>query len=829
MPDATLQLTRILELEQKAGFTNHAVVSGLDSYLRRLLTRNEVPSRTPLEAAILALPRRGYGSMSPIERQQWVGETLARFRAMQAADDARRPPPVAAPASARRAPAPSPARAAASPADAAGERSATETGGGLASPITVLRSIRKPTADKFAKLGVKTIEGLLRLYPTRHIDFSIVRPINELRDGIDQTVKGSVFSVKETQLGRRMRGAEMVLSDHTGTVRAIWFNQPWMARQFRSGQTVTLAGRPTVHRGHLVFESPEYETEGEEGSVHTGRLVPVYPLTAGLAARSVRRATSEALERFGGHFRETLPEDVRQHAQLLPAVKALRQIHYPDSAEAFEAARRRFAFEELFEIQVAVLMRRKQWRAGPSAPVLSLPDEVRQGWAGALPFPLTGAQQRSIGQVLDDLKRSAPMARLLQGDVGSGKTVVAATGLIAAVASGYQGAIMAPTELLAEQHFRTLCRLFTGEDDPVFGGRTTPEWFGGRPLRVELLVGSMGAKAKREVQQEIERGAIDIAVGTHALIQEDVSFRQLGLAVVDEQHRFGVVQRSELRKKGASPHLLVMSATPIPRTLALTLYGELDVSVLDEMPPGRIPIKTVWAKPHERAEAYQFLRGQVEQGRQAFIICPLVEGADVLQVRSATEEFERLSREIYPDLTLDLVHGRMPAKEREAAMRRFRDGGSQVLVATSVIEVGIDIANAAVMMIEGADRFGLSQLHQFRGRVGRGAHASYCLLLSDEPSPDAETRMKLMEETNDGFKLAEEDLKLRGPGDYFGVRQSGEPELRAARLGDTPLLDLARGEAEALLERDAGLTAPELVGLKLKIAGLMTHAAESVH
>ncbi len=602
-----------------------------------------------------------------------------------------------------------------------------------------------------------------------------------------------------------------------------------MARQFRAGQELVLAGKPSIHRGQMQFESPEYETADADGSIHTGRLVPVYPLTAGLNARTVRKAVAEALQRFASLFPETLPVEVRQRARVMPAQQALRQIHFPDNVAAFEEARRRFAFEELFEIQVAVLMRRNRWRSGPAAPKLALPDDVRRGWEAALPFPLTGAQVRSTDQILADVERTTAMARLLQGDVGSGKTVVALTALLAAVASGYQGAIMAPTELLAEQHFRTVCRLLTGEADPVFGGHTTPAWFGERPVRVELLVGSLGAKAKHEAQRAIEQGAVHIAVGTHALIQQDVNFANLGLVVIDEQHRFGVVQRSDLRRKGASPHMLVMSATPIPRTLALTLYGELDVSVLDEMPAGRKPIKTVWAKPHERQEAYEFLRAQVQQGRQAFIICPLVEGSAVLQARSATEEYERLRHEVYPEFTLDLVHGQMPAKERDAAMRQFRDGGSQILVATSVIEVGIDIPNATVMMIEGADRFGLSQLHQFRGRVGRGEHASYCLLLSDDPSPEAEHRMELMEEILDGFRLAEEDLKLRGPGDYFGVRQSGEPELRAARLGDTPLLEQARTEATALLERDPSLTAPELQRLKAKVAELMTHAATTVH
>ena len=841
MSEALALLARILELEQRQGFTDRAIQGGLDQFLRDLIGRGEVASRTPLEAAILALPRKGYASMDPLQRRAWLQQTLAGFKASAVVTPPARAHSRGAPGARLGAPkraGTAPDYAARARAGAVTPTPATAATGGLRAPVTVLRSIRQPTAQKLEKLGVQTIEDLLRLYPTRHIDFSLIRPISQLREGEEQTVRGSVWSAKETQIGRRMKGAEVMIGDDTGTVRAVWFNQPYVARQFRPGDVVALAGKPSIYKGRLVFESPEFEVEGrEEESIHTGRLVPVYPLTAGLGARTVRRAVKEALDGFAGLVPESLPAEVLAHARLLPVVKALRQVHYPSSLDEYESARRRFAFEELFEIQVAVLMRRAAWRSGDQAPRLRLPDEVMEGGLRSLPFALTGAQRRVTAEILQDLDRTVPMARLLQGDVGSGKTVVAATALIAAVVSGYQGVIMAPTEILAEQHYRTLLRLLAGSEDPPLGGYTEPPWLPvrskhGEPaseLKVALLVGSLGEKEKRDIQQRIGGGDIDIAVGTQALIQETVSFENLGMAIVDEQHRFGVVQRGALRRKGGSPHLMVMSATPIPRTLALTVYGDLDVSVLDEMPPGRMPIKTVWAQPNERGEAYQFLRQQVQQGRQAFIICPLIEESEVLQVRSAVQEYERLQSEVYPDLKLSLVHGRMPTKERDAAMRAFRNGESQVLVATAVIEVGIDIPNATVMMVEGADRFGLAQLHQFRGRVGRGSHPSYCLLLADDPSPEAQERVRLMETLTDGFQLAEADLKLRGPGEYFGTRQSGMPDLRAARLTDTPLLVEARAEAEALIERDPTLTAPELAPLKRKVAILMNRVSGDVH
>jgi ATP-dependent DNA helicase RecG len=483
---------------------------------------------------------------------------------------------------------------------------------------------------------------------------------------------------------------------------------------------------------------------------------------------------------------------------------ALQEIHFPSSPEKAEEARRRLSFDEFFAIQLGMLNQRQEWQSQTGTPVpanRALLDTFLQ----SLPFELTAPQARSIEQILEDMDKPFPMSRLLQGDVGSGKTVVATAAMLMAVAAGKQAALMAPTEILAEQHYRTISQLLAD----------TAELGLGRPVSVKLLTGGLGRVDRRRIYTALASGEIDILVGTHALIQQHVTFDDLAMVVVDEQHRFGVLQRSTLRSKGNAPHMLVMSATPIPRSLALTLYGDLEISVIDELPPGRQPIETRWLLPAERERAYSFLRSQIEKGRQAFILYPLIEGSDKVEARAAVEEYERLQKEIFPHLCLGLLHGRMKAREKDDVMGRFRAGEIDILISTSVIEVGIDVPNATVMLIEGADRFGLAQLHQFRGRVGRGEFKSYCLLLSDSTSPDDPDtrttweRLKAIEETQDGFVLAEKDLDLRGPGDFFGVRQSGIPTLRLARLSNVRILELARGEAQAIFAEDPNLSRPE--------------------
>jgi len=794
------ELRKVLELERARKFTDTAVVGGLDAYLRRFLAANPLPDGHEVRRVLSVLPPKGYASLHPIQRRRIVDALLRAISGPQRQAGRRWQR------------------------EAADERPAAPLS--PSSPVTVLRGVSRTYAAKLERLGVRTVGDLLYHFPHRYNDYAAIRPISQLVIGEEQTVIATVWTAGQASLGGR-KATEAVVGDKTGTLRLVWWGQTHVARQLRPGMQAAFSGKVTVFRGQRQMENPEWEPLDQE-SVNTRRLVPVYPSTEGLSQRFLRRLTREALDACAHQVPEALPESLRARLGLVPVAEALWQMHFPDNRQRAEEARRRFAFEELLTIELGVMRRRKEWQEGASAPALTLPEEVLRAFVSSLPFALTSAQQRAIGEVLTDLARAVPMSRLLEGDVGSGKTVVAAAALLAAAWSGWQGAIMAPTEILAEQHFRTLCRLFgAGGEGPAGDG----PWFGlsgpgyavacppylDRPLRIGLLVGGLRPGEKAQVQEAIARGEVDIAVGTHALIQEHVQFARLGLAVIDEQHRFGVVQRAALREKGQSPHVLVMTATPIPRTLALTIYGDLDITVLDEMPPGRPPVKTYRLRPHQRQQAYDFIRRHVRQGRQAYVVCPLIEESEAVAARAAEAEYERLSREVFPDLRLGLMHGRMSSRERDETMRRFRDGELDILVTTTVVEVGVDVPNATVVLIEAADRFGLAQLHQLRGRVRRGQHQSFCLLLSENPSEEAQERLRILETVHDGFRLAEEDLRLRGPGEYFGVRQSGLPDLKVASIADVALIELARQEAMRILDEDPDLSRPEhrLLGRRL--------------
>ena len=654
-----------------------------------------------------------------------------------------------------------------------------------------------------------------------------MRPISHLQYGEEQTVVGRVTQLKAGMITRYKRGTEAYVSDGSGTIRVLWWGQTYRARFMKVGKTVALSGKVGAYRDRLQLENPEIE-ELDEEALKSRRLVPVYGSTEGLWQNSIRNLVKRALEGFADRLDDPLPESVRESADLMPIADAMRQFHFPDSLDAAEEARRRFAFEELLYIELGVVKRRREWVLAGGAPPLALPAETLAGFTESLPFELTAAQRRAIHAVLADIGDDTPMTRLLEGDVGSGKTVVAAAALLAAVHSGYQGAIMAPTEILAEQHFRTLTAVLNpnatlgGPDGPWFEQRgpgfislDTP--YMPKPVNVALLRGSLKASEKQAAQDAIARGDVDIAVGTHALVQEGVSFHRLGVAVIDEQHRFGVEQRAALRDKGGSPHILVMTATPIPRTLALTVYGDLDITVLDEMPPGRPPVKTYRVLPYRRDEAFDFARKKIAEGRQAYIICPLVEESESIEAKAAVQEYERLRHDVYPDLRLGLLHGRMTPSEKDSTMRAFRDHEIDILVSTAVVEVGVDVPNATVILIEGADRFGLSQLHQFRGRVRRSGEQAYCFLLSENPSPESEERLVAMETMNDGFELAEKDMQLRGPGEYFGTRQSGMPDLRVAKLSDVDIIEATRAEATRLLDEDPEMERQEHAALREQV------------
>ena len=667
---------------------------------------------------------------------------------------------------------------------------------GLDSPVTKLPGIKDGMARKLAKLDIFCIEDFLKHYPRRYDDYRALKPINQLEYNEDVTIIGQVWETRKRQSRGNRTLVTTILTDGTATIEATWFNQPWLEKTFKPGMELVLSGRVEQYLGRLTFQAPEWE-ELDKDLVHTGRLVPVYPLTQGITSKWLRKQIRGVVNYWSRRLPDYLPDDSRERLNMPTLEEAIRQIHFPDDWNKLEEARRRLAFDELLMIQLGVLRQRIEWRTQQGQALQVAPDTVSR-ILETLPFQLTGAQRRTLDEIVADVQLSVPMSRLLQGDVGSGKTVVALIAMVLAVLDGGQAAILAPTEILAEQHYKGMEQLLERIGQAF-----------GRSFSIKMLTGSVTGAQRKDLLEELAQGQIDILVGTHAIIQGNVGFKDLRLAVIDEQHRFGVEQRSALRDKGYNPHMLVMTATPIPRTLALTLYGDLDLSIIDEMPPGRQPIKTRWLTPRERERAYSFIKSQIKKGRQAFIICPLVEESEKTEARSAIEEHERLQKQVFFRLKLGLLHGRMKSAEKEKVMKAFKDQHSQILVSTSVVEVGIDVPNASVMLIEGANRFGLAQLHQFRGRVGRGQHDSYCLLLADKVTPEAKERLQAVQDTTNGFELAESDLKMRGPGEFFGTRQSGLPDLKLVQLTDVKLLELAREEAQIIFENDKSLEQPQ--------------------
>jgi len=698
----------------------------------------------------------------------------------------------------------------------------------LTADVTAVPGVGPSVATKLHALGIRTVRDLLFYFPREHRDYSKLEKIANIPFGELVTTVGMIWEVetKHTSGGRSITAA--TISDDTGKLRVSWFNQGYLQKQLLAakGSYLVVTGIKQRFGNKVEFSVRTHELPDSGDLLNTGRLVPTYPLTEGLHAKTLRRFTKWVVDRYAAMMPDHLPPMIRAAGQLLPLPDAISHIHYPESEEMLTAARRRLAFDELFLIQLGMQERRSRWKqqveqgnafavdlskvfidapaqqttvveSQPIGTTLWSTVTTQEPFEATLPFSFTNAQHRVLNEIFQDLERTQPMCRLLQGDVGAGKTAVAAAALYIAAINGYQGAIMAPTELLAEQHARSI------------GAMLEP--FG---IRTVLLTGSLKQRERTMGRAALESGEATVAIGTHALIQEDVAFAKLGLVIIDEQHRFGVEQRDTLRQKGYHPHMLVMTATPIPRTLALTLYGDLDVSIIDQLPPGRQKVITRWRTGTRRAEANTTIVHQVEEGRQAFIICPLIEESESLAVKAATSEYERLKLEVFPHKRLGLLHGAMKAVDKDSVMRQFRDHELDILVATSVIEVGIDIPNATVMVIEDADRFGLSQLHQFRGRVGRGKHQSYCYVLSADASISAQERLGVFQDTDDGFRLSEEDLRLRGPGDFFGVRQSGMPELRMANLSDTPLVELARSLADKLWESDPYLRKPEHAALR---------------
>ncbi len=745
----------------------------------------------------------------------------------------------------------------------------------LDTSIQTIPRIGPKFQKKLKKMGIKTVEDLLWHFPHRYEDFSNVCPIAQLTLNEKCCIMGKILEIKNSRTWRkRMILTQTVVEDKTGAIKVVWFNQPYLIKTLRAGDGVCLAGKVSLGNDGIFLSNPAYEKLPKDvvrsvGAnipdsilTHTGRLVPVYPETEGLSSRWLRYIIKSLLGQFKNVLTDVLPPQVIKEHKLLPINQAIEQVHFPVSMAMAEKAKQRFSFEELFFIELFVLRERGKLAREKSV-AIPLNLELIQKFVKTLPFKLTDAQKKSSWQILKDLEKPRPMNRLLEGDVGSGKTVVAVMAALNVFKAGFQIGFMAPTEILAKQHFQEVAKLLadfkvnigllTGKEDKFISKKLKRE-----PIEI----------SREKLLKKTKDAEIDILIGTHALIQDKVKFGRLGLVILDEQHRFGVGQRAKLCQHPMStsdvdigcqqtdrrvdigcqqhvPHLLSMTATPIPRTLALTIYGDLDLSLIDEMPKGRKKIITKVVAPANRQKAYDFIRDQVNKGRQVFVICPRIEGqspeesvskscdrriltqkGNVLswaEAKAVKEEYEKLDKEVFPDLKIEMLHGRLAAKEKEKIMKDFRAKKTDILVSTSVIEVGIDVPNASVMMIEGAERFGLAQLHQFRGRVGRAEHQSFCFLFTDSPAQRTRQRLRALIDCENGFDLAEKDLKIRGPGDFSGTRQWGIPDLVMASLTDLSLVEKTREAAKELLVDDPGLRKYPLLLKKLSRFGQRVH------
>lgn len=670
-----------------------------------------------------------------------------------------------------------------------------------------LPRINERYLKKFHKLGLATVRDLLYHFPNRYEDFSKIITIDKLKLNEIATIQGEILKIENIRtFKKRMNITEAVIKDATGSIKAVWFNQPFLTKNLKEGKRVSLSGKLATGPKGLYLSNPNYELLTiYKAPVHTARLIPIYPETIGLGSRFIRYYVKLILP-LGDKIKEFIPTDILKKHKLPNISTAIKNIHYPENLKQIEEAKKRFAFEELFLLQLFVL-RQKQKFQKENAFSIPFDKNLIQSFVEKLPFKLTNAQRKASWEIIQDLEKTQPMNRLLQGDVGSGKTVVATMAALETAKTGYQVAFMAPTEILAQQHFKEVNKLLKGFD-----------------IKIGLLT--------RTQKKNYDKA--NILIGTHALIQDKIKFKNLALVIVDEQHRFGVEQRAKLVRGKQMPHFLSMTATPIPRTLALTIYGDLDISLISEMPKGRQKIITKVVSPNQREQAYEFIRREVKKGRQVFVICPRIEpqvnspstvngtspqlkidSRKLLwaEVKAVKEEYEKLNEKVFPDLKIAILHGKMKSKEKEEAMSNFKNKKTDVLVSTSVVEVGIDIPNASVMMIEGADRFGLAQLHQFRGRVGRDKHQSYCFLFST--SGQTTSRLRALVKCENGFELAEKDMQIRGPGQFYGIRQSGLPDLAMDSLENLPFVKSVRQEANNLLEKDPELKIHPLLLNKL--------------
>ncbi len=707
---------------------------------------------------------------------------------------------------------------------------------------------------KLKKFGIKTVQDLLFYFPSRYDDFSDIIPINKVKVGYNVCVQGKVLSIESARTFKKfMSITEVIIEDETGTIKALWFNQPYLAKTLKEDDYICLAGKVSLGKEGIYLNNPAYERMGEftenNQLTHTGRIVPVYAETKGLTSRWLRFIIKPLLSAFYNQIPEILPEEILKKYKFLPIKKAIWQVHFPDSFEYADAAKSRFAFEELFLLQLHVLKERAKLLQ-KQAPQCPMNTELMKEFTGSLPFQLTDSQKQCSWQILKDLEKSVPMSRLLEGDVGSGKTVVAAMAALNVVKGGHpafaqasagkQVAFMAPTEILAQQHFKTVTELLKNFNVKI-GYLTGKGSFMYKNAKVVEM-------KKKDLLLELEFGQIDILIGTHSLIQKNVTFSKLALVILDEQHRFGVSQRMALVRGSAQitqemriPHLLSMTATPIPRTLALTVYGDLDLSLIKEMPKNRKKVKTLIVGQKDRKAAYEFIHKEAKEGKGIFVICPKIGSDEIIQdtaksqafgsflpqnydlgilkmpeIKAVKQEYEKLSKEIFPDLRITMMYGKMKPKEKEVIMQDFKKGEIDILVSTSVVEVGVDVPRATVMMIEGAERFGLAQLHQFRGRVGRSDMQSYCFLFTTEQNQQNRERLKAMEKLNSGFELAQKDLEIRGPGQIYGTQQWGLPDMAMQNLSNIFLIEKTRQAAKEILEKDPALLSYPLLKERLK-------------
>jgi ATP-dependent DNA helicase RecG len=811
------KLKKFIQLEAQHNFDNRSVIGGFERMVEPWLAEAQADALSPDLISAVHDRLRDYAGLSPKSRYDTLmglwhrlqRETEETFPPLPLPVETTQKPAETEPVSQQSSvtkktlphPAGQPTEQKVNPPKSVSQPAA------LTAPTTVLPGVGSKHAQTLARLGLHTLGDMLYNFPRRYDDYTQLKPIQRLSYGEEVTVIGTVDAISTRPIrGGRYQITEAILTDGTGSLRVSWFNQPWIGKRLLEGTQIVLSGKIDQYLGRLVMNSPEWEPL-EQQNLHTNRIVPVYPLTSNITQRWLRRLMYEVVTYWSPRVADPLPDPLRQSAELMDLPTALFQAHFPSSADQLRAARHRLAFDEILMLQLGVMSQKRNWQ-NRSARVYETPDDWLNAQVARLPFQLTTAQQNALYDVRSDLTSGRPMNRLLQGDVGSGKTVIAALSIAMLARHDAQSALLAPTSILAEQHYRNMLSLLGGNGTlSNDSGDEIPHPL--RPEQIHLLLGSTPESEKQEIREGLANGSIKLVVGTHALLEDPVVFANLQLAVIDEQHRFGVDQRAILRSKGENPHLLVMTATPIPRSLALTVYGDLDLSVMDEMPPGRQPIQTQVFYPRERERAYVFIHSQIDQGRQCFIIYPLVEESDTSEALAAVEEQSRLQKEVFPNYTVGLLHGRMKPDEKDATMSSFCSGEIQILVSTSVVEVGVDIPNATVMLIEGANRFGLSQLHQFRGRVGRSKYQSYCILIPDTPDAAENERLATMVETNNGFVLAQRDLEQRGPGEFLGTRQSGYSELRLANLTDIHLIEKARRHAQSIFEIDPELKSPE--------------------